>query len=330
MEFSNFNFFILIIFLIWIFIISYWAFLWYKKQENINKNFFWLKKWKKYYIKFVFLYLSFLLIFFSIFGLKTWQIWENKSKWIDIVFVLDVSKSMNVADIKNGNYVSTRLDFSKQAIADFVSKHKEDRFWLVIFAWDAVSSVPLTNDHNIFLTFLQNVDYKNLTKQGSDFEKALDLWTKRLSYSEDRNSALIFISDWADEDYKVSEENLKDLKNDKIKYFVAWVWTKDWWKIISWQTPFWDLVYQKYNWNYVISKLNEGNLKKVNNILWWKYLKLDNFSDINNFSYDLEKLEKKVLLYNSVNVEKDFSRILAIFAFIFFLIFLSFYIFEKK
>jgi hypothetical protein len=44
------------------------------------------------------------------------------------MFVLDVSKSMNVADITDNNYAYTRLDSIKKSIANYVSKHVDDRF----------------------------------------------------------------------------------------------------------------------------------------------------------------------------------------------------------
>jgi hypothetical protein len=51
-----------------------------------------------------------------------------------MMFVLDVSKSMNVADIIDSNYAYTRLDVIKDSIAKFVTTHKQDRFGLIIFA----------------------------------------------------------------------------------------------------------------------------------------------------------------------------------------------------
>jgi len=44
------------------------------------------------------------------------------------MFVLDVSKSMNVADIEDSNYAYTRLDIMKKSISNFVVKHENDRF----------------------------------------------------------------------------------------------------------------------------------------------------------------------------------------------------------
>jgi hypothetical protein len=45
-----------------------------------------------------------------------------------MMFVLDVSKSMNVADMYDSNYAYTRLDIIKDSISKFVVSHKEDRF----------------------------------------------------------------------------------------------------------------------------------------------------------------------------------------------------------
>jgi hypothetical protein len=44
------------------------------------------------------------------------------------MFVLDVSKSMNVADISDGHYNYTRLDIAKKAISDYVVKHDNNRY----------------------------------------------------------------------------------------------------------------------------------------------------------------------------------------------------------
>jgi hypothetical protein len=45
-----------------------------------------------------------------------------------MMFVVDVSKSMNVADITDSNYSYTRLDVVKDSISKYVASHREDRF----------------------------------------------------------------------------------------------------------------------------------------------------------------------------------------------------------
>ncbi|MDR1987838.1 MAG: hypothetical protein LBQ24_03625 [Candidatus Peribacteria bacterium] len=47
----------------------------------------------------------------------------------------------------------------------------------------------------MFLTSLENVDYRNLTTQGSNFVEAFKLANNRAVISEDKSKAVIFISD---------------------------------------------------------------------------------------------------------------------------------------
>lgn len=51
---------------------------------------------------------------------------------LDIVFVLDVSKSMNTIDIQNNSY--SRLEYAKAQIRSYLSSHPENKYALVIFA----------------------------------------------------------------------------------------------------------------------------------------------------------------------------------------------------
>ena len=333
MEFTSLNLVTSLIFIFFIILILYFLYNFYLNKKIINKNFYLISNWKYFYIKYVFLFISFFIVFISIFWLKSWEKKiKNESKWVDITFVLDVSKSMNVADIKDQDYIYTRLNIAKESISKFVTNHRQDRFWLIIFAWEAISTIPLTSDHDIFLTFLENVDYRNLTKQGSDFTKAISLWIERFSDSIDRSKVLIFISDWWDEDYKIEKNKILNISKQikGINYFIVWIWTNKWWNIITWRDVFWRLNYQKYNWNYVISKLNTNNLNDLSDILNWEYLEVSTVLDILKLNKFIDSLEKKILL-TDVNGEKaDAGRLLTIMSFMFFILFLILYIFENN
>jgi hypothetical protein len=201
----------------------------------------------------------------------------------------------------------------------------------VIFAWDAVSTVPLTTDHDIFLTFLENVDYRNLTVQWSDFEKAISLWVDRFNTSDDRSKILAFVSDWWDIEDQVNYENISSIskKIPWINYFVVWVWTQNWWQIITWRDPFWRVNYQTYNWEYVVSKLNENNLEKINNAINWKYIKVSKVDDLFSLDKYINNLEKKVLK-TDVNWEiGNWWRLLSMISLLFFMIFLWLYLAPK-
>lgn len=332
MQITNFNFYTFFIFIVWIGFILFFLYKSIQNQIDFNKNHRLLASNKYFYIKYICLFLSLFIAFLSIFWIQYGEKLESmNSKWIDIIFTLDVSKSMNVADFKDDNYYYTRLDLIKKSIAEFISKHSENRYWLVIFAGEAVSSVPLTDDNELFLTFLDGVDYKNLLKQWSDFESAFDLWVERFT-DEKRSKVMIFISDGWENDDSINSEKIKKIskKIPGIQYFVVWVWSSEWWKIIEWQDVFWRYIYQSYNGQEVISKINIPNLKEIARSIGADFIQINDKSEMEKLSDSIEKLNKTVLK-KSVSWElADAGRFLSIISFLFFLLFLWLYLFNNR
>lgn len=332
MQITNFNLYTLFIFIIWIVFI---AFLLYKNIQNqihFNKSHALLASNTYFYIKYICLFVSFFIVFFSIFWIKYGEKIESiDSKWIDIIFTLDVSKSMNVADFKDENYYYTRLDLIKKSIAEYISKHTENRYWLVIFAGEAVSTVPLTDDNDLFLTFLDGVDYKNLLKQWSDFESAFSLWVERFT-DENRSKAMIFISDGWESDDSINSEKIKKIskKIPWIQYFVVWVWSNEWWKIIEWQDLFGRYTYQTYNGEEVISKINIPNLKEIARSLPADFIQIKDIQDMENLHSYIEKLNKTVLKKSASWELANAGRLLSIISCVFFMLFLWLYLFNNR
>lgn len=91
----------------------------------------------------------------------------------DVVFVLDVSRSMLAKDI-----IPSRLDVAKQAIRDALDTFGSERVGLVIYAGSASILCPLTYDYN-FVRFMldqaspRGVDFGGTTLQ-SAIEKCVD------------------------------------------------------------------------------------------------------------------------------------------------------------
>jgi Ca-activated chloride channel family protein len=157
------------------------------------------------------------------------------SEWqaIDTLFILDVSKSMNVEDI-SGQF--PRITFAKELIYTITEQYPENRYGLVIYSWEAMSVSPLTHDTEAFKNFLASVDYRNINEQWSNIWSAYSLAAKRLSYwEEDSSKLIILLSDWGD---KETEPNYNDIKsslwNLNISHIVLWVGTEKWGKIPKW------------------------------------------------------------------------------------------------
>ncbi len=328
MNFTNINFQSLAIFL-WISLFFiFLMYLFFIKREKLKKKYFLIfNQDKKYYIKYLFLFFSLFIILLSIFHIKyLWKIEKQSVNWIDVVFVLDISKSMNALDFWEGNELFSRLDFSKILISEYIYNNSQNRYGLVIFAWEAMSLSPLTTDHSTFLTFLQNVNYKNLNIQWTNLEEAFKLWVQRLSKSNsinERSKALILLSDWADEDTIVDFENISNtLKNQNIATLILWIWKENWAKIPISQDFRWRIIYQKYKWDFVITKLNNSLLSILSNKISWDYFIIDNIDKLNNISDKTQKLSKKALEISWVQKQKDIWRFLSILSLILFILFL--------
>ncbi|MDQ8206539.1 VWA domain-containing protein [Coraliomargarita sp. SDUM461003] len=93
---------------------------------------------------------------------------ERKARGLDIVFVLDSSKSMLATDLR-----PTRLDRAKLAIIDLVERLESDRIGLVAFAGQAFLQTPPTLDYSAFRESLDAVDPSIMTSGGSDLGNAI-------------------------------------------------------------------------------------------------------------------------------------------------------------
>lgn len=76
-----------------------------------------------------------------------------KRQGVDIVFALDVSKSMLAEDI-----APNRLEKAKQIISKIVDRLGSDRIGIIIYAGNAYPLLPITTDHGAAKMFLQNAN----------------------------------------------------------------------------------------------------------------------------------------------------------------------------
>ena len=113
-----------------------------------------------------------------------------KREGIDIVFAIDVSKSMLAEDLK-----PNRLANAKNEIRAFINHQSGDRVAMVVFAGDAFLMCPLTMDYDAFLMFLASVDVPIVDEPGTDIAKAIEMSLK--SFVDDKPSykTIILITD---------------------------------------------------------------------------------------------------------------------------------------
>ncbi len=130
-----------------------------------------------------------------------------KRQGVDVVFALDVSKSMLAEDI-----VPNRLDKSKQIISKIIDKLGSDRVGIIIYAGNAYPLLPITTDHAAAKMFLQNANPNMVSSQGTAINEALKLAKTFYDDDDQTNRYLFVISDGEDH-----EENVSYIAEDATK-----------------------------------------------------------------------------------------------------------------
>ncbi len=112
---------------------------------------------------------------------------------LDIVVVMDVSRSMYAEDIR-----PNRLARTKQELARFTERLDGDRVALVAFAGDAFLQCPLTTDYGAFRMFLDVLEPDFIQPQGTDIARAIEVGLRAFAEDDGRHRVMVLLSDGED------------------------------------------------------------------------------------------------------------------------------------
>ncbi len=130
-----------------------------------------------------------------------------KREGVDIVFALDVSKSMLAEDI-----APSRLEKAKQIITRIIENLGSDRIGIIIYAGNSYPLLPITTDHAAAKMFLQNADPDMVSSQGTAINEAIERGITYFDNDEQTNRFLFIVSDGEDH-----EENTASLAKEATK-----------------------------------------------------------------------------------------------------------------
>ncbi len=235
------------------------------------------------------------------------ELQKTEKKGLDIVFTVDVSKSMKALDFSTASQYISRLDATKYLVEKFIKKRKSDRIGLVEFAGESFVASPLTLDHSVFLNFLKNISSDDVGKQGTNLAEALEVSISRLEVqsTEKRGKAILLFSD-GDETISSEAEKMAELAKEKnIKIFTVGVGSEDGMPIPEGQNRFGEIVYKKWKGETVLTALNSDPLEKIAEITGGKYFHAENVDDLQDLMQDLEKLPKKILTEEKLSPESE-------------------------
>lgn len=212
---------------------------------------------------------------------------KTQRKGIDVIFALDVSKSMLAKDIN-----PDRLSRAKELVYRMVDKMRNDRTGLVIFAGNAYLQVPLTIDYGAMKMLLHAVTPDMVPSQGTVLSDAIKLAQKSFSSKEKKHKVIILISDGEDHDEQAQSAAREAAGNGIIIYTVG-VGSPQGSTIFD---PSTGQNKVDRNGQVVITKLNEQELKELANITGGSYQLLNNANHIaENLATGIDQMESKNL-----------------------------------
>ena len=156
-------------------------------------------------VKLLFLILSVLFISIGLVNPKIGtQLKTVKREGVDIVFAIDVSKSMLAEDV-----APNRLEKAKRLVSQIINQLSSDRVGVIAYAATALPILPITNDYSTAKMFLQSLNTEMLSSQGTAILESIKLAKDYYDDENQTNRVLCILSDG--EDHELENQNISEI-----------------------------------------------------------------------------------------------------------------------
>ncbi len=125
---------------------------------------------------------------------------------IDIVVTMDMSLSMQAADV-----APTRFDATKDVVQDFLARRPNDRIGAVVFGRDAYTLMPLTTDKEALRTVIRGLELELIDGQGTAIGNAVGTALNRLRRSTAKSKVVILLTDGVSNAGNIQPEEAAEL-----------------------------------------------------------------------------------------------------------------------
>ncbi len=222
-------------------------------------------------LKFVVILLALVSVILAAANLQKPGKGDNVSrKGVDIMMVLDVSKSMLADD-----YKPNRLERAKQFISRLMDQLPDDRVGLVLFAGRAYMQMPLTTDHAAARLFLQSAGPNSVPTQGTVIGQALRMANSGFNTQEEKFKSIVLISDGEDHDIEAATVAKTIAENGAVINTIG-IGSPQGTVLIDPETG---ASKKDAEGNAVITKLNESILQQLAQISHGVYVKMEDVDD---------------------------------------------------
>lgn len=196
-----------------------------------------------------------------------------KTKGIEIVFALDVSKSMLCEDMK-----PNRLEKAKQIINKTIDDLALDRIGVIAYAANAFPVLPMTTDYSLAKMYVQSMDTNLISSQGTDIDGALQT---SIDFFDNPNASkvIVLLSDGEDHE-STNLSSITKAKDKNISVITIGLGTKNGGNIRYLDEYGEPQLKVDAEGKAVITKLVDDNLKEIASETNGKYIYSNSINDI--------------------------------------------------
>nr|WP_298004567.1 VWA domain-containing protein [uncultured Flavobacterium sp.] len=179
-----------------------------------------------------------------------------KRQGVDIVFAIDVSKSMLAEDI-----APSRMGKAKQLASQIINNLASDRIGIVGYAGSAFPMLPITTDYSMAKMYIQDMHTDMVSSMGTALSQAIEVGS---NYFDDPNTSKVMILISDGEDHGDGISNAVAMAKDKgIKIITIGVGTPEGGQIPIKQNGRIAGYKKDVDGSTVITKLNDETLKEI-------------------------------------------------------------------
>jgi Ca-activated chloride channel family protein len=283
--------------LIPVLVLAYFAHLWWKRRAQRrfaepallrqlapDRSFF------KPHLKLFLLLLGLALLTLGLVNPKMGTKLETvKREGVDIVFAVDVSKSMLAEDI-----APNRLEKAKRLVSEIINVLGSDRVGIIAYAGQAFPQLPITTDYSAAKMFLQSMNTDMLSSQGTAIDEAIKLASTYFDDEQQTNRVLFIISDGEDHSEGGVAQAVDLAVEQGIRIFTLGVGEEKGAPIPIKRNGVVESLKKDAEWEVVITRLNEEILVEIADRGNGEYLQGENTQEaVEAVREILERMDKK-------------------------------------
>jgi len=246
-----------------------------------------------------------------------------KREGIDIVFAMDISKSMLAEDV-----APSRLEKSKQIVSQIINQLGNDRIGIVAYAGSAFPVLPITTDYSVAKMFLQSMNPGMVSSQGTSLDEAIKLSSTYFDDKSKTSKLLILISDGEDHS-EGAQAAAEEANKQGMRIITVGIGTEKGGTIPLKRNGIVESYQRDNNDQVVVTKLNRASLDAIAKATKGGYVNGNNTKEVLEYiKTTLDKIQKTEFESTQMaDFQSQFQWFLGI---AFGLLFLDFFLLERK